>query len=450
MNLKSFNILVVDDDRDVLTAVRLLLKNEVGRVDTESNPENLRKLISENRYDLVLLDMNFNASINSGNEGLYWLRKIRELSESISIILITAYGDINLAIRSMKEGADDFLVKPWSNDLLISTISEVLKNKQDRGKSARGGEGGKLSGMIGESDPFRDLMKKIGKIAPTDANILVLGENGTGKDLVAREIWQSSLRKDKPFIRVDMGSLTETLFESELFGHKKGAFTDAREDRKGLIESADGGTVFFDEIGNITLQQQAKLLTLLQNREFTPLGSNRPVKVDIRLICATNLAISDLADEKRFRRDLIYRINTVEIDIPPLRQRGEDILLLADHFLRMYAKKYSKPSLSISKTASDKLRSYSFPGNVRELQYVMERAVIMSETNLIGGEDIIFSPIENFISGDHLDNTNLSELEESTIKRVLNKHNRNISRAANELGITRASLYRKMEKYNIK
>src|SRR3984885_9956459 len=321
MVLKNARILVIDDDVDILTAVRLLLKTEAAEVLTEKNPENIRSILYKNHFDLILLDMNFNSAINTGNEGLYWLRKIREWDAAASVIMITAYGDIDLAVRSLKEGAADFVVKPWHNEKLIGTIKDGLKRK-DASKNADrfAGSNGSIIGseLIGESEAMQDIFYKIEKIAPTDANILILGENGTGKDLIAKAIHHHSLRADKPFIKVDVGALTESLFESELFGHKKGAFTDAREDRMGRFEAGNGGTLFLDEIGNISLHQQAKLLSVLQNRQVTRLGTNQPMPIDIRLICSTNVGLSELANEMRFRKDLIYRINTVEIMVPPL------------------------------------------------------------------------------------------------------------------------------------
>jgi len=334
MNLKKYSILAIDDDPDVLTAVRLLLKPEVKEITTEKNPENIPALLSKQTFDLVLLDMNFKASINTGNEGIFWLKRIKELQPSLAVIMITAYAGIDLAVRSLKEGASDFIVKPWHNEKLLSTIDEAVKSKGAAKTRSSLPINDSVIGkeLLGTSEAMQDIFHKIEKIAPTDANVLILGENGTGKDLIAKAIHERSLRANKPFIKVDVGALTETLFESELFGHKKGAFTDAKEDRIGRFESANGGTVFLDEIGNISLTQQAKLLTVLQNRLVTRLGSNQPVPIDIRLICATNVPLSELANENRFRKDLIYRINTVEIVVPPLRKREEDILLLAKHF----------------------------------------------------------------------------------------------------------------------
>ncbi|HNH20618.1 MAG TPA: sigma-54 dependent transcriptional regulator, partial [Ferruginibacter sp.] len=368
MLLKNARILVIDDDTDVLTAVKLLLKTEAKEVVTEKNPELLQSLISSTPFDIMLLDMNFKSSINTGNEGIYWLKKVKELNENISVIMITAYGDIDLAVRSLKEGASDFIVKPWHNEKLLEAIKGILRSKERSASGTMQTAPSIGKEMIGESDVMKDIFLKIEKVAPTDANIFILGENGTGKDLIAKAIHEHSLRKDKPFVKVDVGALTETLFESELFGHKKGSFTGAGEEREGRFEAANGGTLFLDEIGNISMQQQAKLLSVLQNRQVSRVGSNELVNIDIRLICATNLPLVELANENRFRKDLIYRINTVEIVVPPLRKREGDIILLAKHFARTYAAKYLKPTPEFDAKAIEKLKQYNFPGNVRELQ----------------------------------------------------------------------------------
>jgi len=452
MLLKNSSILVIDDDPDVLTAVRLLLKTEAKEVVTEKNPENLRWLLSKQVFDLILLDMNFTSSINTGNEGFYWLNKIRELKSDTAVIMITAYGDIDLAVRSLKEGAADFVVKPWHNEKLIITIKEALRTK---GAKVGAGTARITDSVIGnelqgESQVMQDIFVKIEKIAPTDANILIIGENGTGKDLIAKAIHQHSIRSEKNFVKVDVGALTESLFESELFGHRKGAFTDAREDRMGRFEGANGGTLFLDEIGNISLHQQAKLLTVLQNRQVTRIGTNQPVPVDIRLICATNFGLAELANELRFRKDLIYRINTVELIIPPLRKRGNDIILLAGYFSRLYSNKYLKPVLEFDAKALEKLMQYHFPGNVRELQYTIERAVIMGDGDVLQAKDLIFSPIESGIPDDEQPaEMKLSAIEKNTILKVIEKHNGNITKAAKELGITRTALYRRLSKYDI-
>ena len=452
MNLQQASILVVDDDKDVLTAVRLLLKPEVKTIITEPNPENLRQLLSENNVDILLLDMNFNSSVNTGNEGLYWLKQIKSWNVRSLVIMITAYADIDLAVRCLKEGATDFLVKPWHNVQLIRTLNEALEKHVVFGKKQVEVKTKNPSNeIIGESEIMQHLFRKLEKIAPTDANVLILGENGTGKDLIAQAIYRLSLRKEKPYVKVDVGALTDSLFESELFGHKKGAFTDARDDRMGLIEVAHEGTLFLDEIGNITLQQQAKLLTVLQNRQVIRLGANTPIPVNIRLITATNVPLSELANEQHFRKDLIYRINTVEITVPPLRERKSDILLLTRHFLKLYAAKYLKPEMRLSEAAQNILMQYSFPGNIRELQYVIERTVIMAESAQLKGEDIVFSTLELPTTEPQPTETigNLEYLERTAIMQVLDMYHGNISKAAKELGITRTALYRRLEKHKL-
>lgn len=447
MLLHKANILVIDDDEDVLVALRLLLKSRVKEVIVNKNPNAIQSLMQAHCFDVVILDMNFNGLVNTGNEGIFWLNKIKKQHPKVDVILITAYGDIDLAIRSLKEGASDFLVKPWQNEKILTTIKELLEKKKNRQplKLHLDSE----AKIIGESEPMQDVFVKLKKVAPTDANILILGENGTGKDLIANAIHDNSLRKNMPFVKVDVGALTDTLFESELFGYKKGAFTDAREDRKGRFEIANGGTLFLDEIGNITLRQQARLLTVLQNREVTPLGSNQAIPINIRLICATNLPISDLADEERFRKDLIYRINTVDITIPPLRERGTDISLLAHHFVDYYAEKYGKGAFTLAPDFIQKLKKHHFNGNVRELQYALERAIIMAEQQTLDATDLTFSAIEQPHIALTQKETNLDAIERNTILSVIEKNDGNISKSAKELGITRAALYRRLNKYDL-
>jgi two-component system, NtrC family, response regulator HydG len=450
MSLKKANILVLDDDTDVLTAVRLLLKTEAQEVLTEKNPENLPALLAKNNFDIVLLDMNFNASINTGNEGIYWLKRIKQLKPETKVIMITAYGDIDLAVRSLKEGASDFMVKPWHNEKLITTLEDAFKKNIQQNSALKNEKEKSDFELIGESEVMKDIFYKIEKIAPTDANILILGENGTGKDLIAKSIHEKSLRAKMDFIKVDVGALTESLFESELFGHKKGAFTDAREDRTGRFEAANNGTLFLDEIGNISLQQQAKLLSVLQSRQVTKLGTNQLTEINIRLICATNMPLNELANENHFRKDLIYRINTVEIIVPPLRKRKDDILLLAKHFAKIYSNKYLKQNIELDKSANEKLLQYHFPGNVRELQYIIERAIIMAENDLLKASDLIFSPMEaSKNNSEEKDESTLSVVEKNTILRVIEKHNGNITKAAKELGLTRTALYRRLSKYDL-
>lgn len=448
MLLKDAKILVIDDDADVLTALRILLKPLVKEVVTEKKPNNIISQIEKNTFDLIILDMNFNGLVNTGNEGIFWLNRIRELDPKAAVILITAYADIDLAIRSLKEGASDFLVKPWKNEKLIEAVRGLIEKKKMPRTEKKNPlvDGVKI---IGESDEMKSVFVKLKKVAPTDANILILGENGTGKDLIAKAVHENSHRKNMPFVKVDVGALTESLFESELFGYKKGAFTDAREDRKGRFEAAQGGTLFLDEIGNISLGQQARLLTVLQNRQITPLGSNDPVSIDIRLICATNLSLSDLADENKFRKDLIYRINTVDLTVPPLRERGSDISLLSKYFIKVYSDKYFKGPFNLHESFLKKLKNHPFPGNVRELQYALERAVIMAENDLLKEDDLVFSPIENHRVNSEAKELKLEAVEKNTILKVLEKNKGNISRSAKELGITRAALYRRLDKHDL-
>ncbi len=446
MQLRESSILIVDDDQDVLTAVRLLLRPLVKSIEFSRYPDEIKSLLKQKDFDVILLDMNFKSGIQSGNEGLYWLKEIKKLKPETQVILITAYGDIDLAVRSLKEGAEDFILKPWQNDKLIQSVTDAFQKKKKNIHSTV--ISSELS-LLGDSEVMKDLMVKVQKVAPTDANILILGENGSGKDVLANMIHFHSSRNEKPFVKVDLGAITESLFESELFGHKKGSFTDAKEDRMGRIEAAQGGTLFLDEIGNIGLTQQAKLLTVIQNRHITRIGSNIPSQIDIRLICATNLPLTELANEHRFRKDLLYRINTVDLRLPPLRERGRDIELLANHFIKTYATKYFKPDLKLGPSAINKLLSYNFPGNVRELQYTIERAVILCDKDELTASEIVFSNIESHIP-DEIDNeTKLSTVEKNAVIRVLEKHHGNITKAAKELGITRTALYRRLNKYDI-
>ena len=448
MRLKDAKILVIDDDHDVLTALRLLLKPLVLEVATEKKPANILSRIQSDNFDVIILDMNFNGLVNTGNEGIFWLNKIKEEAPKVSVILITAYGDIDLAIRSLKQGASDFLVKPWKNDKLIHAVTDLVEARRGK-KTVKKNHLATSQMIVGESQVMKEVFVKLQKVAPTDANILILGENGTGKDLVAKAIHENSNRKHKPFVKVDVGALTSTLFESELFGYKKGAFTGAREDRQGRFEAAQGGTLFLDEIGNISLLQQARLLTVLQNRQITPLGSNESTAIDIRLICATNLDLTALVDETKFRKDLIYRINTVDIVVPPLRERGSDISQLAMHFASIYSEKYSKAALRLHPAFLKKLEQHSFPGNVRELQYIMERAVIMTDNDVLQEEDLVFSALENHPPASSSKMLNLDSVEKHTILQVLDKNKGNISQSAKDLGITRAALYRRLQKHDL-
>jgi two-component system, NtrC family, response regulator HydG len=400
-----------------------------------------------------LLDMNYKSSLNTGNEGIFWLRKIREINKTVAVIMITAYGDIDLAVRSVKEGANDFVLKPWRNEKLLVTLEDTLEKVNDGKAKSSKNSNQKSEGLqlLGESEAMQDVLYKIEKIAPTDANILILGENGTGKSEVAKLIHQKSLRNQNPFIHADLGSLTESLFESELFGHKKGAFTDAREDRAGRFEAANGGTLFLDEIGNISLPQQAKLLTILQNREVIRLGTNSPISIDIRLISATNAAIKEMASQNQYRKDLIYRLNTIEITLPPLRARGDDVVVLGEYFMKIYAEKYRKTLFGIDEKAKEKLRKYAFPGNIRELQHSLERAVIMSDNQELTTRDLdLNSSLESPIMVSSESSTlRIDELEKSTILKAIERHDGNITKAARELGLTRTALYRRLGKYDI-
>ncbi|MFK8060531.1 MAG: sigma-54-dependent transcriptional regulator [Polaribacter sp.] len=445
MVLKKSKILVIDDDIDVLTAIRLLLKPLVDEIVVEKNPSNINLQIESKKFDLIILDMNFNGLVNTGNEGIFWLNKIKKFNPNIAVVLMTAYADIDLAVRGLKEGASDFLIKPWKNEKIINTIKSILKSE----KKTKENFSSNNIPIIGESDVMEDVFVKLKKVAPTDANVLILGENGTGKDLIARALHENSNRNNKPFIKVDVGSLSSTLFESELFGYKKGAFTGANEDRKGRFEAANGGTLFLDEIGNISLGQQVRLLTILQNRQVTPLGSNAAIPIDIRLICATNQNPSILADEKKFRKDLIYRINTLDITMPPLRKRGTDVILLTKYFVSLYEEKYNKSSFEFDAGFTKKLKNHNFPGNVRELQYILERAVIMTDGNILKAEDLVFSSIESKVETNIPKTLNLGDVEKNTILTVLEKHKGNISKSAKELGITRSALYRRLDKYEL-
>jgi DNA-binding NtrC family response regulator len=449
-------ILMIDDDEDVLLAAKMLLKKNNHHVIIEKNPKKIPFLLNNDTYDVILLDMNFSKDITSGKEGFYWLQQIREKDPNAVVILITAFGDVEMAVKALKEGATDFILKPWQNEKLIATVSTAMRLKQsynevDKLKKAKEMLEAQISqpfrDIIGQSAALKDVFALIDKVAKTDANVLILGENGTGKELVARAIHQKSNRHDASFVSVDMGAITETLFESELFGHRKGAFTDAREDRPGRFELANGGTLFLDEIGNLSMALQGKLLSALQSRQVTRVGSNSPVPVDIRLICATNMPLHQMVKEGTFRQDLLYRINTVEMHIPPLCERIDDIPMLATHFLRHYARKYRKDVSQISPAAMDKLKRYAWPGNVRELQHALERAVIMTDSNTLTDSDFLFS--RNPSSTTPPDTLNLDEVEKAAIVKAVQMHHGNISKAAEELGLTRASLYRRMEKYGI-
>jgi DNA-binding NtrC family response regulator len=453
-------VLVVDDDRDVLFAVKMLLKTEVQEVVTEKNPENLLSVLSKQTFDVVFLDMNFKSNLGTGNEGLYWLSRILERDKNAAVVMITAHGEISTAVRALKAGATDFIVKPWHNEKFLETLHATLqhntrKNSETSSAPKRPASFADVA-MLGESEPMQELFHKIEKVAPTEANVLLLGENGTGKELAAKALHQRSFRASKPFVTADLAAMSEGIFESELFGHKKGSFTDAKDDRVGRFEAASSGSLFLDEIGNISPPQQAKLLTALQNRQVIPLGSNVPVPIDIRLISATNVPLYELAAKNQFRKDLIYRINTVEITLPPLRERGDDVLLLARHFAGVYAARNYKPTPEFEPATFKKLQQHPWPGNIRELQHAVERAVILAEGNVLRPQDFTFSAMEmplavaNHPSPAFLEGPlQLNEVEKSTILRVIERHNGNITKAAKELGITRTALYRRLEKHDL-
>lgn len=458
MNDSLPKILIVDDNEDILLAAKLLIKPYSSVVITTKDPEQIPSLLGSDSFDVIFLDMNFSKDTTSGQEGFYWLKEILNIDPLAVVILITAYGDVETAVRAVKEGATDFVLKPWQNEKFLATFFSALKLREsqielDRIKSRQKflneePECG-FNEIIGFSESMKKVFTTISKVAATDANVLILGENGTGKELAARALHKKSKRTDEVFVNVDMGSLTPTLFESELFGHVKGAYTDAKEDRPGRFEIASGGTLFLDEIGNLPLELQAKLLTAIQNREIIRVGSNKSIPINIRLICATNKPIYNLAAENKFRQDLLYRINTVEIHLPPLRERFGDIPLLVEHFLSIYKRKYYKNDVAIELETLKKLENYSWPGNVRELQHAIERSVILCEDNILRPSDLFFrsSHIKN--GNEDFTNYNLEEIEKKIIQKVILKFEGNISKAAKELGLTRTSLYRRMEKYGL-
>ncbi len=453
--MKRGCLLIVDDNKNVLSALRILLDNYFEQVILLSSPNTLIYTLREKNPDIVLLDMNFSAGINTGNEGLYWLSEIKKVDSEIPVVLFTAYADIELAVKALKLGATDFVVKPWDNTKLLATlqaayelrISKKEVKKLREKQSVLNQEQNKDDICWGQSGQMKNLLSLIDKVARTDANILITGENGTGKELIAKKIHYSSLRANETLINLDIGSITESLFESELFGHVKGAFTDARTDRAGKFEAADKGTLFLDEIGNLSYSLQAKLLTALQSRQIVRVGGNKSIPVDIRLISATNKDLFQSVHEGEFREDLLYRINTIHIEVPPLRERSEDIKLLAEFFLDKFSKKYNKPDMVLSDKAIKKLENYSWPGNVRELQHAIEKAVILSDSNIL--EDYDFHTRRADDRNSVIDSITIEEMEKILIEKSLKKHNKNISIVADELGITRPTLYSKMKKYEI-
>lgn len=439
-------IVVVDDNKGVLSAVKLLLKDKFDKILTLPSPVTLMTTLKEEKPDVVLLDMNFGNGLNTGNEGLFWLHEIKKTYSSIPVVLFTAYGDIDLAVRGIKEGADDFIVKPWDNARLVETLLSAC-HTSGKGKKM---ESPTPKSMMhwGESKAMKGLRELVERVAKTDANILITGENGTGKEMLAREIHALSVRSEKEMVAVDMGALTESLFESELFGHVKGSFTDAYADRPGKFESAHGSTLFLDEIGNLPYHQQAKLLTVLQRRSIVRVGSNQPIPIDIRLICATNCNLPEMVAQNKFREDLLYRVNTIHIEIPPLRERKEDIIPLAERFIDRFSRQYDRGKMTLSPQAIRKLKEHPWYGNIRELEHAIEKAVIISEGATLSEEHFQFSrkalaPNLNTTVG------TIEEMEVQMIKRAIERNEGNLSAVAMELGITRQTLYNKLKKFGL-
>ncbi len=458
MESNTGRILAVDDNKDILVALELLLKFHFEKITTLNSPDKIPEILTKEYYDVILLDMNFTKENIDGREGFDWLKKILEIDPDAVVLFITAYGDAEDAVKAIKSGATDFILKPWQNEKLLATVSASVKLRRSRTEADELRKRQKeicsaldqpYHEFIGNSSEIKEVFSIIKKVADTDANILILGENGTGKELVARAIHRNSRRKDEVFISVDLGSIADTLFESELFGHEKGAFTDAKREKPGRFELASKGTLFLDEIGNLSLPLQTKMLTAIEKKEVTRVGANNPVSVDVRLICATNNDLYKMAANNEFRQDLLYRVNTVEINIPPLRNRTEDIELIANHFLRIYSKKYKKSVNRISSAAIKKLNHYPWPGNVRELQHAIERAVIMTDKSALDPEDFILTSQGRKTGDDEFDTYNLEEIEKRIITKVLKQNHGNITQASRDLGLTRTSLYRRMEKYKI-
>lgn len=450
--METGTILIVDDNKSVLASLELLLENEFSTVRTAANPNQITTLLTTTSIDIVILDMNFSAGINNGNEGLYWLKRIHEICPGLPVVMLTAYGDVELAVKALKNGAADFLLKPWDNRTLVQKIKEAFNNKSNRkslSKSKRqivSGNLNKSEMLTGRSPIMIQLMKIVSKVAKTDANILITGENGTGKEMLAREIHRLSPRNIRPMLSIDMGAISESLFESELFGHERGAFTDAYDTRPGKFEAASGSSLFMDEIGNLPLALQAKLLTVLQNRNITRIGSNKAIPVDIRLISATNKDIPEMIKQGLFREDLFYRINTIHLEIPPLRERGDDILIFIDTFLHRFASKYQHPEMRMHEQTIEKLRSYHWPGNIRELQHAIEKAVILCEGNVIRPKDILVKQTWKPQTTGTV--PNLEEVERQAIETAILQNNGNLTAAAEQLGISRQTLYNKLKRFN--
>jgi DNA-binding NtrC family response regulator len=447
------NILIADDKKSILTSLEILLNTEFSIVKSVTNPNQILSELRKNEFNLVVLDMNFSAGVNTGNEGFYWLGRIKEFNPDISVVMITAYGDVETAVRALKEGASDFVLKPWDNEKLLATLKlaiqlnlskKEVKQLKERESGLKKEINREQREIIGSSQQIQDVLKMARKVARTDANVLLTGENGTGKELIAQEIHRLSDRSAEILVSVDMGAIPETLFESELFGHKKGAFTDAKENRSGKFELADKGTLFLDEIGNLSFHMQSKLLAAIQNRKITRIGSNDVIPVDIRLICATNRNLDKMVKEGLFREDLLYRINTIQIEMPPLRNRGNDIIELSDFFLRKFLNKYGKSDLRINNQSYDKLMRYTWPGNIRELQNTIEKAVILCDSSVIKPEDLYLKLSQGISESDPV--ITLEEVEERMINLAIEKNNGNLTAAAEQLGITRQTLYNRFKK----
>ncbi len=452
MNRKKGNILVVDDNEEILWSLNQLLKSEFENVYTLKSPNQINDLLTKQQIDVILLDMNFSAGVNTGNEGFYWFNKIKKIEPNIVIVFVTAYGDIEVAVRAMKEGADDFITKPWDSDKLISTLHNFVdlshsKRKVKQLKASQSVLQEIYPDMLGESQAILQVKSTIQKIAATDATVLIQGENGTGKALIAYDIHKHSKRKAEPFVHVDLGAINENLFESELFGHVKGAFTDAKEDRIGRFEAASDGTLFLDEIGNLSLTLQQKLLHAIQTNMLSKVGDNKLVPVNIRLVCATNKNLKEMVANGEFREDLFYRINTIIIESPPLRERQNDLILLANSFLKEISNKYNKTGLKFSSTAIKKIEQHNWPGNVRELRHAVERAVLLSASNIINPEDLF--PAGITIKKRESGSTKLEDIEKEAILAAINNQNGNLTKAAAKLGISRSTLYLKIEKYGL-
>lgn len=444
--MEKGTILIVDDNKGVLASLELLLETEFSEIKTANNPNRIISILNTSSVDVIILDMNFSAGINNGNEGLYWLKRIREIAPTLPVVMLTAYGDVELAVKALKNEATDFLLKPWDNRTLVRKIKEAFGSKK-KDKTAAAPTNNRSQMIAGNSLAMQQLMRMVVKVARTDANILITGENGTGKEMLAREIHRLSPRRDRNMLTVDMGAISESLFESELFGHERGSFTDAYDSRPGKFEAASGSTLFMDEIGNLPLTMQAKLLTVLQNRNITRIGSNKVIPIDIRLISATNRNLREMVEAGTFREDLLYRLNTIQLEIPPLRERGDDIHLFIDYFMQRYAAKYERKDLSLHEHALEKLCSYHWPGNIRELQHTIEKAVILCEGDIIRPKDIFvkqsWRPQLTTIV------PNLEEVERQAIETAIRQNDGNLTATAEQLGISRQTLYNKIKRFKL-